>query len=308
MAARLSKFFTATIVGSNHLVPWLAAKGPLAYSPTEPPARDYFFQYSWILPGIFEPGINLRRHRYFGDRLKDNAGFLFDFWDNARKGHGAELRQYCEPGLFSDVEVQAPMAAYRHVRKPYDTVGSLLIQHGSYQWISLQDQPHIEEGEVLLYRGIGDATIFRCLRFRPEDLSSANQEIWKKYLRIQAVMLSDSVLSFNTIHDRINRCETGGLRHATWLGDAMATAAGLDINSAGFANELWRAAQHSYSLDPVMGTRKFGPHYVVLKTPLSNLRITTFFAGESELKIIDPSRVSVVETVGCQMEFDPATP
>ena len=308
MAARLSKFFTATIVGSNHLVPWLAAKGPLAYSPTEPPARDYFFQYSWILPGIFEPGINLRRHRYFGDRLKDNAGFLFDFWDNARKGHGAELRQYCEPGLFSDVEVKAPMAAYRHVRKPYDTVGSLLIQHGSYQWISLQDQPHIEEGEVLLYRGIGDATIFRCLRFRPEDLSSANQEIWRKYLRIQAVMLSDSVLSFNTIHDRINRCETGGLRHATWLGDAMATAAGLDIKSAGFANELWRAAQHSYSLDPVMGTRKFGPHYVVLKTPLSNLRITTFFAGESELKIIDPSRVSVVETVGCQMEFDPATP
>ena len=33
---------------------------------------------------------------------------------------------------------RAPMAAYRHVRKPYDTVGSLLIQHGSYQWISLR--------------------------------------------------------------------------------------------------------------------------------------------------------------------------
>ena len=32
-------------------------------------------------------------------------------------------------------------------------------------------------------------------------------------------MLSDSVLSFNTIHDRIKRCETGGLRHGTWLGD-----------------------------------------------------------------------------------------
>jgi hypothetical protein len=57
-----------------------------------------------------------------------------------------------------------------------------------------------------------------------------------------------------------------------------------------------------------MGTRKFGPHYVVLKTPLSNLRITTFFAGESEVKIIDQSRVSVVETVGCQIEFMPATP
>ncbi len=35
--------------------------------------------------------------------------------------------------------------------------------------------------------------------------------------------------------------------------------------------------------------------------------MTTFFAGESEVKIIDPSRVSAVETVGCQMEFIPAT-
>jgi hypothetical protein len=307
MAARFSKFPTATIVGTNHLVPWLAAKGPLAYSPTEPPARDYFFQYSWILPGIFEPGINLRQHRYFGDRLKENAGFLFDFWDSARKGHGAALQQHCEPGLFSDVEVKAPMAAYRHVRKPHDTVGSLLLQHGSYQWISVQDQPHMVEGEVLLYRGIGDAIIFRCLRFRPEDLSSANQETWGKYLRVQAAMLSDSILSFNTIHDRVNRCETGGLRHATWLSDAIATTAELDIKSVGFANELWRAAQQAYTLDPAMGTRKFGPHYVVLKTSLSNLRITTFFAGESEVKIIDPSRVSVVETVGCQMESIPAT-
>jgi hypothetical protein len=56
-------------------------------------------------------------------------------------------------------------------------------------------------------------------------------------------------------------------------------------------------------MDPVMGTQKFGPHYVVLKTPLNNLRITTFFAGESEVKIVDPSRVSAVETVGCQIEF-----
>ena len=115
-------------------------------------------------------------------------------------------------------------------------------------------------------------------------------------------MLSDSVLSFNTVHDRVNRSETSRLRHATWLGDAMASAAGLDIESTGFANQLWCAAQQSYSLDPAMGTRKFGPHYVALKTPLSNLRITTFFAGESEVKLIDPSQVSMVETVGCQVE------
>ena len=99
------------------------------------------------------------------------------------------------------------MAAYHHVRDYRDTPGSLLIQHGSYQWVSLEDQPSIPAGEVSLYRGIGQATRFRCLRFRPEELSPASREIWRKYLRVQADMLSDSILSFNTIHDRVKRCE-----------------------------------------------------------------------------------------------------
>ncbi len=49
-----------------------------------------------------------------------------------------------------------------------------------------------------------------------------------------------------------------------------------------------------------MGVVKFGPHHVVVKTPLSNIRITTFFAGESEAKIADPSRISEVKAVGCE--------
>jgi hypothetical protein len=120
-------------------------------------------------------------------------------------------------------------------------------------------------------------------------------------------MLSDSVLSFNTTHDRVKRCETGVLRDATWLADETAIRAGLDIRSRGFARELWHAAQQAYSLDPVMGVRKFGPHHVVLRTPLSNVRITTFFAGESEVKIVDPSRIALVEAVGCHVEFAPPT-
>ena len=301
--ANNSRFSTSTLVDSGRSVPWLAAQGPLAYHPEEPPARDYFFQYSWIIPGIFDPKVNLREHRYFGCSHKSGARFLFDFWGNIRHGNGTALRRNLQPGVFSDIEVKAPIAAYAQVKKLYDTAGSVLIQHGSYQWISDQDQPHIERGHALLYRGIAATKAFRCLQFRPEDLSTVNRDIWRKYLGVQAAMLSDSVRSFNTIHDRVNRCETGGLRHATWLGDAMAIAAGIDIKSTGFANQLWCAAQQSYSLDPLMGTRKFGPHYVVLKTPLSNLRITTFFAGESEVKLVDPTRVSVVETVGCHVEF-----
>jgi hypothetical protein len=301
--AKRTRFPTATVVDAKYLVPWIAAEGPLAYSPVEPPARDYFFQYTWILPGIFNPQINLRQHRYFGSPLKQSARFLFDFWASVRSGCGAALQRYCQLGAFSDDEVRTPIAAYRHARRLYNTAGTILIQHGSYQWASVEDQPNVEDGEVLLYRGIGQGTLFRCLKFQPQDLSPGNRQIWRTYLGVQASMLSDSVLSFNTIHDRVKRCETGGLRDGTWLGDEMAARAGLDIESPGFARDLWHAAQQSYSLDPVMGVRKFGPNHAVIKTSLSNIRITTFFAGESEVKIVDPSRISAVHAVGCEVEY-----
>jgi hypothetical protein len=266
MAAR-SRFSTFPVIDSEYLVLWLSAEGPLAYSPTKPPARGYFFQYTWILPGIFNPQVNLREHRCFGSPLKDSARFLFDFWANARRGDGPVLQRYCQFGFFSDNELRTPIAAYHYVRDYRDTPGSLLIQHGSHQWVSLEDQPSIPAGEVLLYRGIGQATRFPCLRLQREELSPANGEIWLKYLRVQADMLSDSILSCNTIHDRLKRCETAGLRDGTWVGNELATQAGLDIQSPGFARDLWHAAQPSYSLEPAMGAVKFGPHNVVVKPP-----------------------------------------
>jgi hypothetical protein len=302
MAVR-SRFSTQTVVDSKYLVPWLAADGPLAYSPTEPPAKDYFFQYTWILPEIFDQTVNLREHRYFGSPFKDDAAFLFDFWTKVRNDRGAALPRYCELGLLSPQEIRTPLAAYRYARKPYGTAGFVLIQHGSYQWISEEDQPLIEAGEVVLYRGIGNAGVFRQLRFRPDELSSANREIWRKYLALQAKMLSDSLLSFNTIHDRIRRCETAGLRDGTWLANELSADSGLDIQAPGFAKELWGSAQQSYSLDPNMGQRKFGPYYVAVRTALSNIRITTFFAGESEVKIVDPSRIRAVKPFGCDVQF-----
>ncbi len=303
MAAR-SRFSTSTVIDSKSLVPWLSAEGPLAYTPSNPPATDYFFQYTWILPGIFNPQVNLREHRYFGSPLKGSARFLFDFWANARGGDRPVLQRYCQFGFFSGNELRTPMAVYHHGRGYRDEPGFLLIQHGSYQWVCLEDQPSIPAGEVSLYRGIGQSTRFRCLRFRPEELLPENGEIWRKYLRVQAGMLSDSILSFNTIHDRLKRCETSGLRDGTWMGDELATQAGLDIQSPGFARDLWHAAQQSYSLERVIAVVKFGPHHVVVKTPLSNIRITTFFAGESEAKIVDPSRISEIQAVGCEVDFN----
>lgn len=227
MAARFS---TPTVIDSEYLVPWL--------------------------PGIFNPQVNLPEHRYFGSPLKDNARFPFDFWADARRGDKPALERYGQLGFFSDNELRTPMAAHHHVRYYRDTLGSLLIQHGSYHWVSLEDQPSIPAGEVSLYRGIGQATRFRCLRFRPEELWPANGETLRKYLRIQADMLSDSILSFNTIHDRLKRGEAAGLRDGTWVGDELGTQAGLDIQSPAFASDLWHAAQQAYSLERVIGVGK----------------------------------------------------
>jgi hypothetical protein len=83
----------------------------------------------------------------------------------------------------------------------------------------------------------------------------------------------------------------------------LATQAGLDIQSAGFARDLWHAAQQSYSPKLVMGVVKFGPHHVVVKTPPEQHPDYEVLRGEWEAKILDPSRISEVQAVGCEVDF-----
>ena len=49
---------------------------------------------------------------------------------------------------------------------------------------------------------------------------------------------------------------------------------------------------------------KFGPHRVVCRTPLTNIRITTFFAGEHEVRVLDPSRVELLDAIGCEVAVE----
>jgi len=298
------KYSTSTVYGERYLVPWLASEGPLAYTPEHPPPKDYFFQYGWVLPEIFHPEMNLRRHYYFGALYKDQARFLFRFWERAREAPVSQ--KFCEMGVISQAGLKAPIAVYDHLREPRSRRGFLIIQHGSYQWVDRASQPHIECGQVLLYRGVEQAPLFRYLEFESERLSSVRLEAWHKYLALQARMLSDSVLSFKTIHDRTRRCETSHLQDGSGLSDDMAIQAGIAIHSPGFARKLWAATHQSYSLERWVGEHKFGPHFVILKTPLSNIRITTFFAGEAEARVIDPRLLTLVDAIGCRVES--ATP
>ena len=59
--------------------------------------------------------------------------------------------------------------------------------------------------------------------------------------------------------------------------------------------------QYSWILPEIFGVKvhKFGPHFVVAKTPIANIRLTTFFAGEAKVRLVDPWRIRHVESVGC---------
>ncbi len=127
----------------------------------------------------------------------------------------------------------------------------------------------------------------------------SNRQTWNRYLALQWSMLSDSTLSFNTIHDRTKRCETAFLNDGTWLADRLAAEAGLDIESGQSAHGLWEAATSAFFLERWVAERKVGPHFVVAETPIANIRLTTFFAGEAEVRLVDPWQIRLVESVGC---------
>lgn len=298
------RYSTLTLIDSAQCVPWLAADGPLAYTPENPPTSDYFFQYSWIMPGIFNPKTNKRQHHYFGASIREEAAPLFEFWSQVRDRRVS--RVYFSLGSFADSSLRAPVAVYRAKLSPYESSGNwLVMQHGSYQWLPLADQTYMEEGQVLVYRGIERQVVFRYpqLEKGPDDL--AQRRTWKKYLALQWRMLSDSTLSFNTIHDRTKRCETGFLNDETWISDQLAVEAGLEIEADGFARALWKTVTSSFSLLRSVAKWKFGPHFVVAKTPITNVRLTTFFAGEAEIRLVDPRYIESVEAIGCTLQSEP---
>jgi hypothetical protein len=290
---------TATIASDATLVPWLSADGPLAYRPEAPPASDYFFQYGWILPGIFADHTNRRRHFYFGATRRDEATALFAFWARCRAAPRGAIRPVAaSSGGLAPETVTAPVAVYE-ARGRLGTGHYLFIQHGSYQLVPPDDQPCLHEGEVLLYRGLMQARRFRMPAF--DRKNPGRYAIWRRYVELQAHVLSDSVRSFNAIHDRAQRCETEHIRDRSFLTDHLAEEHGLRIHEPGPAAELWRATRQSFSLCRWVAANKFGPHYVVLRTSLDNIRITTFFAREHEARILDPDRMTMVEVHGCRI-------
>jgi hypothetical protein len=282
------RFSTATLDGEE-FVPWLASAGELAYAPHMPPERDYHFQYSWVIPGIFCAGTNVRRHFWFGSPYKDSpeVRLLFSFWNYARRGKVDAL--FVSNGLARLEDVTAPLSIYRHSDIYASRAERLIfIQHGSYLITDVKSQPYTDRGEVVLYRGVQNAQVFILRRLTTADIRL-------RFLKVHAQSLGDSVTSFNTVHCNVSRTETGWFNDRSFMLDDLSLAVGLEpkppITSllySGYALEKWCAAQ------------KFGSNYVKLRTPLTNIRITTFVCNETEVKVIDPNKVELIEAVGCR--------
>jgi hypothetical protein len=165
----------------------------------------------------------------------------------------------------------------------------------------VDEQPELDAGYVHLHRSIGDAKVFRFWRSSRSGADPRLASVWEKYVRLQFDVLSRSDLSFNSIHDRAKRAETSHIRDDTWMTDALAAERGLDIEHDPWTRALWDAAHQSFALRRWVSENKFEPHRVVCRTPLTNIRITTFFAGEYEVRVLDPCRVELLAAIGCKV-------
>ena len=165
------------------------------------------------------------------------------------------------------------------------------MQHGSYLKISVSQQPILEEtGFVLIHRGIGNANKFNITRM-PEDNHLIDQ-----YREVQLNYFSDSVRSFNVAHANNFRCETSHLKSDIPLLSEQVH----DEKIYDQLRMLLRSTNQCYTLNRDIARYKFGPSYVTFKTPVTNIRICTFFAGEEEVRILSPDLLTPIKATRCK--------
>jgi hypothetical protein len=289
---------TATVTPSGTIVPWLAASGELAYSPDRPPTRRYHFQYSWHMPNAFE---DRKEHRYFGysqslsDDWHGRVGVLSKFWKSATDGRQRPVFVY--EGKRFDEGFLAPIACYDHQGEwPYDT-GYVLIQQGSYQLIAHKEQPLMQQGDLCIYRGIGKAEAFNLVDITGVEVDG---QLLIGYWQAMERSFSDSEVAFQVAHSFVKRSETGFLADKLSWHD-IAEGCGLPPSGDGLDAKLVNFHCESFSLSKHLATVKFGPNYIGFSTPATNVRLTSLFAGEYEVNVIDPRKLTFLESNGCDL-------
>jgi hypothetical protein len=288
----IKKYYTSTVRSDGAIVPWLASEGPLAYSPENPPESKYLFQYGWLMPKVY----NDRRHYYFGKwtSLSRQYGdldvqLLMDFWAKARAN--AIERVYVKTGERNANGFTAPIACYRFHKDWNNRDTYVLMQHGSYLTIDVAEQPFIINGRLVLYRGLGKKRRYSWRSWN-SNLSPKQNSVLQCYFDVHHKAFSDSEISFQIAHVWVRRTETGFLQwKMSWFD--LAEEVGFDPGNKLLGRWLTLSYLQSFTLLKRTAAWKFGPNYVRCTTPLNNVRITSFFAGESEVNIIDPRKVEI---------------
>src|SRR5439155_1551328 len=137
---------------------------------------------------------------------------------------------------------------------------------GSFQAYFLT--AHTDRGDLVLYRGVQKAKLFTLHR-----LATTHTRL--RLMEVHARSLADSVISFNAVHCNVSRTETEWFKDRTFLLEELCLGSGLDPEPP-----ITSLLYSGYALEEWCGVRKFGAHYVKLRTPLTNVRITTFVCNE----------------------------
>jgi len=244
------------------------------------------------MPGVYAD----KRHYYFGQPSSLSSREVdwsiqpfVDFWSKARTGAVAPV--YVTDGKRQIDGFTAPIACYRYRTGRDNRDTYMLIQHGSYLAVDVEEQPLIKDGLLVLFRGVGKKPRF-CWRTWDSPPSPHQSAILQRYFDVHQQAFSDSEISFQVAHAWVCRCETGFLKcKLSWIDLAREKA--FDPEKGPLERWLTSAYRQSMTLSKSTAAWKFGPNYVRCTTPMNNVRITSFFAGESEVNLVDPRRVEI---------------
>ena len=292
------QYTTQTTRPDGEIVPWMSAYGPLAYCPENPPETDELFDYINVMPDAFKWKNPYNNYIFGEDRVSPlySSEPIIEFWEAARKS--AVKRVYVSNGKHQDQRFMAPIAVYRTDHYPYQDC-RILIQNGSYLTCRCQDQRFIDEGKIIIYRGVRDAPEFNWLDIDIDNLSERDRATWLAYIAVQAGCFFDSEYAFVCAHDLIGLNSTYHISFPDVLVHAR-NAFGFESDE-GFGEELLWASRQHFTLNPRLASSKFGPNWIKAITPVTNIRLTSFFTQEYEVRIIDPTLVQIVETSGCKV-------
>lgn len=270
---------------TTKLVPWLAASGPWAYSPENPPPahlRDQWSDYGRAMPALLDPG-----HPY--GRTAGGKTKMDDLLEGVNTGDIKKVAIHMGE-LSPKGEFKAPVAIY----KDNSPDGNYyLVQNGNYQVLPIRSQPDLEsKGELILYRGVGNhktwpVSINRFPQPRRDKLD--------RYLGLRNwYMHSRPDTSFGAAFEGSARQETNHLGNNIEGLIAFRTFAKRFLTDAEISDGekvFGYGPKHNHNRwystrDPA--ELRFGPNVIAVRTSVQNVTFSSDWNSEQEFHLLDP--------------------